>query len=116
MNRLHLRRSSLRRIAGWIAWCALGFCYQGHAALQAPSRSDGSDGPKSTAADPGVPFSVEPQTTLGKVLIDGRRFDYRAVTGVLTVHPKAWDDAAASKPGAPLEPEASIFYVAYFLA
>jgi carboxypeptidase C (cathepsin A) len=116
MNRLHLRRSSLRRIAGWIAWCALGFCYQGHAALQVPSRSDGSDGPKFTTADPGVPFNVEPQTTLGKVLIDGRRFDYRAVAGALTVHPKAWDDAAASKPGAPLEPEASIFYVAYFLA
>jgi carboxypeptidase C (cathepsin A) len=60
-------------------------------------------------------FKPESQSSKGTVAVEGRRLDYDAVAGTLVVHPRDWDDVPqnADKDAAP---EASMFYVAYFLS
>ncbi len=60
-------------------------------------------------------------STDGTVEVGGRKIEYRAVAGTITVHPKGWDDTARSdgtkrSPGEHDDGEAaaSIFYAAYF--
>jgi carboxypeptidase C (cathepsin A) len=62
-------------------------------------------------------FRTVTSTTEASVTVEGKTIRYRAVAGLLVVHPKGWNDAAAAHqgPGAKQpSPEASMFYVAYF--
>ncbi len=71
-------------------------------------------------------FRTATSTTEGSVTIEGNSIHYRAVAGLLIVHPKGWNDASDKSgdddpAGGPHQahepkksPEASMFYVAYF--
>jgi carboxypeptidase C (cathepsin A) len=72
-------------------------------------------------------FRTATSTTEGSVTVEGKSIHYHAVAGLLVVHPKGWNDAAAQPgeddppAGGPhrqheqkKSPEASMFYVAYF--
>ena len=72
-------------------------------------------------------FRTATSTTEGSVTVAGSTIHYHAVTGLLIVHPKGWNDAAGKSgdddPSAmgshghqaqDKSPEASMFYVAYF--
>jgi len=72
-------------------------------------------------------FRTATSTSEGSVVVGGNTIHYHAVAGLLIVHPKGWNDAAAkdgdddpSKSGRDehhakkQSPEASMFYVAYF--
>src|ERR1700728_1191683 len=61
-------------------------------------------------------FKAEQQASKGSVTIGGNVVNYDAFAGTLVVHPKGWDDVPqnADKDDKNLEPEASMFYVAYF--
>jgi carboxypeptidase C (cathepsin A) len=61
-------------------------------------------------------FRVEQKTTESSVTVAGRKIDYEAIAGTLTVHPKDWDDVPqnADKDDKKQPPEASMFYTAYF--
>jgi carboxypeptidase C (cathepsin A) len=72
---------------------------------------------------PGKPASTKPeglkpeqQASKGSVTISGTMTPYDAFAGTIIVHPKGWDDVPqnADKDDKNLEPEASMFYVAYF--
>src|ERR1700684_1678147 len=58
----------------------------------------------------------EQQASKGSVTISGTTTPYDAFAGTIVVHPKGWDDVPqnADKDDKNLEPEASMFYVAYF--
>src|ERR1700734_554405 len=58
----------------------------------------------------------EQQASKGSVTISGAMIPYDAFAGTIVVHPKGWDDVPqnADKDDKNLEPQASIFYVAYF--
>jgi carboxypeptidase C (cathepsin A) len=56
-------------------------------------------------------------TTEASVTVEGKTIHYRAVAGLLIVHPAGWNDAAGPHHGHGAKhpsPEASMFYVAYF--
>ncbi|HEX4025796.1 MAG TPA: hypothetical protein VHX52_13995 [Steroidobacteraceae bacterium] len=62
-------------------------------------------------------FIAGQQRSTGSVTVAGSRIDYVAYAGTLVVHPKGWDDVAQNAPpdeGKNPQPEASMFYVAYF--
>jgi len=62
-------------------------------------------------------FSPEQQLTHGSVRIGGHGIDYDAYAGTLVVHPKSYDDVPQNAPqdeDKKPQPEASMFYVAYF--
>src|ERR1700722_13845058 len=58
----------------------------------------------------------EQQASKGSVTISGTVTPYDAFAGTIIVHPKNWDDVPqnADKDDKNLEPQASMFYVAYF--
>jgi carboxypeptidase C (cathepsin A) len=62
-------------------------------------------------------FSPEQQMTRSSVRIGGQHIDYDAYAGTLVVHPKDYDDVPQNAPkddDQKPQPEASMFYVAYF--
>jgi carboxypeptidase C (cathepsin A) len=72
-------------------------------------------------------FRTVTSTSEGAVTVEGNTIHYHAVSGLLIVHPKGWNDAADKGAGddSPMgrrhghhaqdkSPEASMFYVAYF--
>ena len=71
-------------------------------------------------------FRTTTRTTEGSVTVEGHTIRYRAVAGLLVVHPAGWNDAqpraGGQPPGSPahgkghqtVPNEASMFYVAYF--
>jgi len=64
-------------------------------------------------------FRTVTSTSEGSVNVEGNDIHYHAVTGLLIVHPKGWNDAEDKPHGnghhhAKRPPEASMFYVAYF--
>jgi carboxypeptidase C (cathepsin A) len=59
-------------------------------------------------------FRTVTSTTEGSVNVEGHAIHYHAVAGMLIVHPKGWDDAAAKPKKGEEPPKASMFYVAYF--
>ncbi|MGH8319664.1 MAG: S10 family peptidase [Steroidobacteraceae bacterium] len=73
-------------------------------------------------------FRTATSTTEGTVTVEGNTIHYHAVAGLLVVHPKGWNDAAARGGGddpphmgwrhghgmKSKSPESSMFYVAYF--
>jgi carboxypeptidase C (cathepsin A) len=93
----------------------------------AETNADTSGPTRGARSTPGS-FEPEERTTTGTVTIAGQRIEYRAVAGTLVVHAKDWDDVPANSPantpascpgnpskeGSSAQPEASIFYVAYF--
>ena len=91
------------------------------------SSDQGSDAKNGHRHHEGNPyFRTLASTSPGSVSVEGNTINYHAVTGLLIVHPKGWNDAAGKSGGdgqamGPHEhqahkkpPEASMFYVAYF--
>jgi len=98
----------VRRTANPFFASALLFVAAGAAVADAPSER------------PVKPETFKPEqvSSKGSVTIGGKRFEYDAIAGTLVVHPKDWDDVPqnAEKDDKGGSPEASMFYVAYFLA
>jgi carboxypeptidase C (cathepsin A) len=95
-------------------------------AAYAQSKDDAAADKKHDVAKREV-FKPEQQATKGSVTIGGKAIAYDAYAGTLVVHPKGWDDVRQnaemdaeadgdpSKPKQPpAQPEARMFYVAYF--
>ena len=61
-------------------------------------------------------LKAEQQASKGSVTIAGATIPYDAFAGTIVVHPKGWDDVPqnADKDDKNLEPQTSMFYVAYF--
>jgi carboxypeptidase C (cathepsin A) len=62
-------------------------------------------------------FRTVTSTTEASVTVEGKTIHYRAVAGLLVVHPAGWNDAAGPHHGHGAKhpsPEASMFYIAYF--
>ncbi|HEY2444891.1 MAG TPA: hypothetical protein VGI20_04060 [Rhizomicrobium sp.] len=85
--------------------------------LPAFAQSDKSAEKPTPAPNPAF-FKVEEKVTQGSVTVEGDRIDYSAHAGTLIVHPRDWDDATVpdGKPGeaGKDQPQASMFFVAYF--
>jgi carboxypeptidase C (cathepsin A) len=71
------------------------------------------------------PFKVEQQASKGSVTVGGKAIAYDAYAGTLIVHPKGWEDIPQNletdsesytdkERTPPPQPEAAMFYVAYF--
>jgi carboxypeptidase C (cathepsin A) len=80
----------------------------------AQSKDDSPQG-KQASAKP-EELKPEQQASKGSVAISGTATPYDAFAGTIVVHAKGWDDVPqnADKDDKSLEPEASMFYVAYF--
>jgi carboxypeptidase C (cathepsin A) len=78
------------------------------------SKDDSGQGKQSSIKPEG--FKPEQQDSKGSVTISGKVVPYDAFAGTIVVHPKGWDDVTqnADKDDKNLEPQASMFYVAYF--
>ena len=62
-------------------------------------------------------FMPGQQRSTGSVTVGGQRINYVAYAGTIVVHPKGWDDVPQNAPkdeDKGDQPEASMFYVAYF--
>jgi len=80
----------------------------------AQSKDDPAQGKQSSAKPDGL--RPEQQASKGSVTIAGTTTPYDAFAGTIVVHPKGWDDVPqnADKDDKNLEPQAGMFYVAYF--
>ena len=74
-----------------------------------------NDKPSPTQAPNPAFFKVQETVTPGSVTVGGTHIDYSAHAGTLIVHPKGWNDATLPQ-GADKDkqPQAAMFYVAYF--
>jgi carboxypeptidase C (cathepsin A) len=81
---------------------------------RAQTKEDSPQGKQASAKPEGL--KPEQQASKGSVTISGATIPYDASAGTIVVHPKGWDDVPqnADKDDKNLEPEASMFYVAYF--
>jgi carboxypeptidase C (cathepsin A) len=81
---------------------------------RAQTKDDSPQGKQASARPEGL--KPEQQASKGSVTILGATIPYDAFAGTIVVHPKGWDDVPqnADKDDKNLEPEASMFYVAYF--
>lgn len=59
-------------------------------------------------------FKPEQQASKGSVTISGKAISYDAYAGTIIVHPKGWDDVPQNQDKDDKQPEASMFYAAYF--
>ena len=94
---------------------ASGSAVQGNAAHHDKQNEHGHDEDQDRAAKQG--FMPGQQRSTGSVVVGGRRINYVAYAGTLVVHPKGWDDVPQDAPkdqDKGDQPEASMFYVAYF--
>jgi len=84
------------------------------APARAQSKDDPAQGKQASAKPEGL--KPEQQASKGSVTIAGATIPYDAFAGTIVVHPKGWDDVPqnADRDDKNLEPEASMFYVAYF--
>ncbi len=80
----------------------------------AQSKDDPAQGKQTSAKPEGL--KPEQQASKGSVTIAGTTTPYDAFAGTIVVHPKGWDDVPqnADKDDKNLEPQAGMFYVAYF--
>jgi carboxypeptidase C (cathepsin A) len=72
------------------------------------AKADGQDGNRY--------FRADEKVTEGSVEVEGNSIDYHAIAGTIIVHPRGWDDAAASsdaKDSKDQPAEASMSYFAY---
>jgi carboxypeptidase C (cathepsin A) len=83
----------------------------------APASAQSKDDPAAKQAS-SKPEGLKPeqQASKGSATIAGTATPYDAFAGTIVVHPKGWDDVPqnADRDDKNLEPEASMFYVAYF--
>jgi carboxypeptidase C (cathepsin A) len=83
-----------------------------------PASAQTKDDPAQVKQASSKPEDLKPeqQASKGSVTISGTTTPYDAFAGTIVVHPKGWDDVPqnADKDDKNLEPEASMFYVAYF--
>src|ERR1700734_3047065 len=83
-----------------------------------PASAQAKEDPAQAKQASSKPEDLKPeqQASKGSVTISGTTTPYDAFAGTIVVHPKGWDDVPqnADKDDKNLEPEASIFYVAYF--
>lgn len=113
----------MRRIFFSVEVLALVTLVSAATVARAQSKEDSADAkPKAAAREI---FKVEQQASKGSVTIGGKSIAYDAYAGTIVVHPKGWDDVPQnyeadteassdkSKKNLP-QPEASMFYVAYF--
>src|SRR6185437_8913451 len=94
---------------------ASGSAAQGNAAHHDKQNEHGHDEDQDRAAKQG--FMPGQQRSTGSVVVGGQRINYVAYAGTLVVHPKGWDDVPQDAPkdqDKGDQPEASMFYVAYF--
>lgn len=90
------------------------------AAPVAPPVATASKVQKPERTGPNAFFTPSAVTSRGSVRIAGRSIPYRAVAGTVVVHAKDWSDTdwlearAAGEDADDPNPEASMFYVAYF--
>jgi carboxypeptidase C (cathepsin A) len=84
------------------------------APAHAQSKDDAAQSKPPSAKPEGL--KPEQQASKGTVTIAGTAIPYDAFAGTVVVHPKGWDDVPQNedKDDKNLEPEASMFYVAYF--
>ena len=91
--------------------------------LFGPARAQSKDDPTKDRDDKDKQVSAKPeglkpeqQASKGSVTISGTTIPYDAFAGTIVVHPKGWDDVPqnADKDDKNLDPQASMFYVAYF--
>src|SRR5271156_523563 len=82
--------------------------------VSAQSKEEPAQSKQATSKPEGL--KPEQQASKGSVTISGTTTPYDAFAGTIVVHPKDWDDVPqnADKDDKNLEPEASMFYVAYF--
>ena len=84
----------------------------------APARAQSKDDSAQSKQPSAKPEGLKPeqQASKGTVTIAGTAIPYDAFAGTVVVHPKGWDDVPQNedKDDKNLEPEASMFYVAYF--
>jgi carboxypeptidase C (cathepsin A) len=78
------------------------------------SKDDPTQGKQTSSKPEGL--KPEQQASKGSVTIAGTMTPYDAFAGTIIVHPKGWDDVPqnADRDDKNLEPESSMFYVAYF--
>jgi carboxypeptidase C (cathepsin A) len=83
---------------------------------QAANQSKDDSSPAKQASTKPEGLKPEQQASKGSVTISGTKIPYDSFAGTVVVHPKGWDDVPqnADKDDKSLEPEASMFYVAYF--
>src|ERR1700678_1468960 len=81
---------------------------------RAQTKDDSPQGKPASTKPEGL--KPEQQASKGSVAISGTATPYDAFAGTIVVHAKGWDDVPqnADKDDKSLEPEASMFYVAYF--
>ncbi|HUN72200.1 MAG TPA: hypothetical protein VMU52_07815, partial [Steroidobacteraceae bacterium] len=92
-----------------------------------PKPGDHARWAKAHAHEGNPYFRTATSSSEGSVSVEGNTIHYHAVAGLLIVHPKGWNDAAAKGAGddSPMggrhghhaedkSPKASMFYVAYF--
>nr|WP_260929714.1 peptidase S10 [Novosphingobium sp. 9] len=91
-----------------------------------PKAEQGKSDQDDSAPDsnPDALFQPTSSESDGTVTVEGSRIDYKAIAGTLVVHPQDWDDAAwrtkahsggdDSKSDDQPDPEAAMFYAAYF--
>jgi carboxypeptidase C (cathepsin A) len=84
------------------------------APARAQSKDDSAQSKQASAKPEGL--KPEQQASKGTVTVAGTAIPYDAFAGTVVVHPKGWDDVPQNedKDDKNLEPEASMFYVAYF--
>jgi carboxypeptidase C (cathepsin A) len=84
------------------------------APAHAQSKDDAAQSKPPSAKPEGL--KPEQQASKGTVTIAGTAIPYDAFAGTVVVHPKGWEDVPQNedKDDKNLEPEASMFYVAYF--
>jgi carboxypeptidase C (cathepsin A) len=82
----------------------------------AQSKDDPAQSKQTAASTKPEGLRPEQQASKGSITISGATIPYDAFAGTIVVHPKGWDDVPqnADKDDKNLEPQASIFYVAYF--
>src|SRR5271154_1746935 len=80
----------------------------------AQSKDDSAQSKQASTKPEGL--KPEQQARKGSVTISRANIPFDAFAGTIVVHPKGWDDIPqnADKDDKDLQPQASMFYVAYF--
>ncbi len=101
-------------VAAWVAF--------GQGAARGQSKDDKTEVVKTEIerADSSklVDFKAEQQASKGSVTVGGVAIPYDAYAGTIVVHPKGYDDVPQNRDpnDKTLQPQASMFYIAYFKA
>ena len=125
----HVISTSLPAVAASMALLLVGCAAGPQTAAHASDKSAYAGAAPHTAHAHRWPHTGNPyfrkttSTTEGTVTVEGHTIRYRAVAGLIIVHPAGWNDAeptggeqpaAHGKGSKPVPNEASMFYVAYF--